>query len=261
MDSKNNISIGIVTFKERAHLVRSLIGQIRSKVDSSVDIILAVNGNNDEMMDAAYRKDMLNLASEYESVYPIICPEFKSLCKLWNTIAIFSRTEYVFYICDDVVYEGEKILEQVISYINTTKSEFFTINNQFSHFVLTKSIIHTLGYFDERLIGFGEEDGDIIHRYIEIFGSRMPDIRIDGIYNLGSYELKNKNIETHIDNKPKFNREFVSLKYKPDASGIYGMSPVPLIKIMDDYQQYPYENFVKLNKHNISKFDKVVLDE
>lgn len=261
MNIRKNISIGIVTFKERAHLVRSLISQIRSKVDSSVDIILAVNGNNDEIMDDAYRKDMLNLALEYESVYPIICPEFKSLCKLWNTIAIFSRTEYIFYICDDVAYSGEDILEQVVNYAESTKFEFFTVNNQFSHFVLTKSILYKLGYFDERLAGFGEEDGDIIHRYIEIFGNRMPDLPINGIYNLAAYDLKNKNIETHIDNKPKFNREFCSLKYKPDENGIRGMSPVPLTKVIDDYQQYPYEHFVKINKHNISKFEKVLLDE
>jgi hypothetical protein len=258
--NKKDITIGIVTFKQRAHLVRDLIKKIRSYVDSSVDIVLAVNSNNEEIMDDAYRKDMLNLASEYESVYPIICPEFKSLCKLWNTIAIFSRTEYIFYICDDVAYENEHILENVINYIQSTGDEFFTINNQFSHFVLTKSILHKLGYFDERLIGYGEEDGDIIHRYIEMYGYRMNDIRINGIYNMAAYDLKSNNIETHIDNKPKFNREFAGCKYKPSENGIYGMSPVPLIKVMDDYQQYPYEEFVRKNKHNISKFEKVILD-
>jgi len=137
----------------------------------------------------------------------------------------------------------------------------FTINNQFSHFRLTKSVLHTLGYFDERLIGFGEEDGDIIHRFIEIFGQRMPDIQIPGIYNKASYELRNDRIETHIDNKPKFNREFALLKYKQDPTGIYGMSPVPVVKVIDDYQQYPYENFVRNNKHNIAKFEKVISDE
>jgi len=121
--------------------------------------------------------------------------------------------------------------------------------------------MHKLGYFDERLCGFGEEDGDIVHRYIEMFGQRMPDIEIPGLYNKASYELRNDNIETHIDNKPRFNREFAGFKYKQDPSGIRGMSPVPLVKVLDDYQQYPYEQFVRNNKHNISKFQKVILDE
>ncbi len=256
-----NITIAIVTFKQRAELVKQLVHQIRQHVPDTVDIMIAVNGNNEEEMPEEYRQEMLDLSKQYKSIYPIICPEFKSLCKLWNTLIIFSKTEYIFMICDDVVYDNPKTLPIVESFIKNTESQFFTINNQFSHFVLTKSIMHKLGYFDERLCGFGEEDGDIVHRYIEMFGQRMPDIEIPGLYNKASYELRNDNIETHIDNKPRFNREFAGFKYKQDPSGIRGMSPVPLVKVLDDYQQYPYEQFVRNNKHNISKFQKVILDE
>lgn len=256
-----NITIAIVTFRQRADLVKQLIGQIRSHVPDSVDIVLAVNGNNEEDMPEEYRQQMLDLAKQYKSVYPIVCPEFKSLCKLWNTLIIFSKTEYVFVLCDDVVYENPNTLPTISKFIEETQSPFFTINNQFSHFVLTKTVMHQLGYFDERMCGFGEEDGDIVHRYIEAFGQRMPDLQIQGLYNKASYELRNEKIETHIDNKPKFNREFAGFKYKPDPEGIRGMSPVPLKKILEDYQQYPYEEFVRKNKHNIAKFEKVILDE
>lgn len=261
MKVNTNITIAIVTFKQRAELVKQLVHQIRQHVPDTVDIMLAVNGNNEEEMPEEYRQQMLDLSKQYKNIYPIICPEFKSLCKLWNTLIIFSKTEYIFMICDDVVYDNPKTLLIVESFIKNTGSEFFTINNQFSHFVLTKNIMHKLGYFDERLCGFGEEDGDIVHRYIEVFGQRMPDIEIQGLYNKASYELRSENIETHIDNKPRFNREFAGFKYKQDPSGIRGMSPVPLVKVLDDYQQYPYEQFVRNNKHNISKFQKVILDE
>lgn len=257
---KTNISIGIVTFRQRAHLIKDLIKQIRSHVPEEVDILLAVNGNNEENMPNSYREDMLRLSLEYKNVFPIVCPEFKSLCKLWNTLVIFSKTDYNFIICDDVVYENSGILDQVTEFIDKSKSGFFTINNQFSHFVLTKTMLHNLGYFDERLSGFGEEDGDIIHRYIEVFGQRMPDIQIKGLYNKGSYELRNEKIETHIDNKPRFNREFVMKKYTHDPNGIYGMSPIPVRKVIEDYQQYPHEMFVINNKHNIAKFDKIIFD-
>ena len=261
MKNINDITIGIVTFRQRAHLIKDLIKQIRTHVPEEVNVVLAVNGNNEEDMPESYRQEMLELCSQYKNIYPIICPEFKSLCKLWNTLVIFSKTEYNFIICDDVVYDNPDTLSVIFNYVDRSKAEFFTINNQYSHFVLTKSILHKLGYFDERLVGFGEEDGDIIHRYIEIFGNRMPDINIPGIYNKASYELRNDNVETHIDNKPRFNREFVLLKYKQDPNGIYGMSPVPVVKVIDDYQQYPYEDFVRKNKHNVSKFEKVILDE
>lgn len=261
MKNINDITIGIVTFRQRAHLIKELIEQIRTYVPEEVNVVLAINGNNDEDMPESYRQEMLELCLQYKNIYPIVCPEFKSLCKLWNTLVIFSKTEYNFIICDDVFYGNPDTLSIIYDYVNYTKAEFFTINNQFSHFVLTKSILHKLGYFDERLVGFGEEDGDIIHRYIEIFGSRMTDINITNLYNKASYELRNENVETHIDNKPRFNREFALLKYKQDPSGIYGMSPVPVIKVIDDYQQYPYEDFVRKNKHNVAKFEQVILDE
>ena len=59
------ITIGIITFKQRKELIRDLIAKIRSSVPTSVDIILAINGNNEEDMPEEYRQDMLNLAKEY----------------------------------------------------------------------------------------------------------------------------------------------------------------------------------------------------
>lgn len=261
MKNINDITIGIVTFRQRAELIKKLIEQVRSHVSNEVNIMLIVNGNNEEDMPESYRLDMLNLCLQYENVYPLICPEFKSLSKLWNTLVVFSKTEYNFIICDDVTYTNPDALNIIYNHVNNTKSEFFTINHQFSHFVVTKKMLHKLGYFDERFIGHGEEDGDMVHRHIEVFGSRMGDIHIPGVLNLAAYELKNDKMENHVHNKPKFNREFAMLKFKQDPNGIYGMSPVPVVKVIDDYQPYPYEMFVLNNKHNIAKFDKVILDE
>lgn len=256
-----NITICIVTFRQRAHLIKKLIDQIRNSVPEEVDILLAVNGNNEELMPDNYRQEMLDLCKQYPNIYPIVCTQYKSLSKLWNTMVIFSQTEYNFIICDDVVYENPDTLDIIANYIEDTGSEFFTINHQFSHFVVTKTLLHQLGYFDERFIGHGEEDGDMVHRYIEMFGTRMPVIQIPGLYNLASYELRNEKIENHVDNKPRFNREFAMLKYRQDPDGIRGMSPVPVVKVIEDYQQYPHEMFVLKNKHNIAKHIKVLLDE
>ena len=160
----NNLSIGIVTFRQRKHLVEQLINQIRKYIPDTVDIILAVNGNNEEDMPDSYRQDMLELSKKYKNIYPIVCPEFKSLSKLWNTLVIFSKTKYNFIVCDDTSFDNSDTISILKNYIETNKEEFFLINNQFSHFVISKNILHQLGYFDERLIGHGEEDGDMVQR-------------------------------------------------------------------------------------------------
>jgi hypothetical protein len=258
--NESKLTIGIITFRQRKELIRDLVAKIRSSVPTSVDIILAINGNNEEDMPEEYRQDMLDLAKQYVGIYPIFCPEFKSICKLFNTFIIFSKTEHVFIMGDDVEYGNPDAYDIIIEHIEKTKQEFFKINNGFSHFVCTKSIMHKLGYFDERLCGFGEEDGDILHRYIRMTGSWIPSITIPNIYNKAAYHLKNEKIENHQDNKPRFNREFVKLAYVESPDGICGMNPTPIKKVIPDYQQYPYEEFVRKNKHNIAKFEKIILD-
>ena len=254
-----NISVLIVTFKERFSYVKDLIEKIRSSSGDNFDILVAVNGNNDELVDEKYRTDMLELCKSTPRCYPIVCPEFKSLPKLWNTLVLFSRTEYNFIICDDVEYSNPQTLDIIEKYITDTKEEFFTINGGFSFFVITKNMLHKLNYFDERLCGYGEEDGDITHSFILKEKRPLPLLQINDIFNKALYNIKNKHIETHVDNKPRFNREFAILKYQDDPNGICGMNPTPISRRINEKQQYPYEMFIKHNKHNIKIFDKVIM--
>jgi len=254
-----NISVLIVTFKERFSYVKDLIQKIRSSSGDNFDILIAVNGNNDELVDEKYRTDILELCKATPRCYPIVCPEFRSLPKLWNTLVLFSRTEYNFIICDDVEYGNPQALNIIEKYIIDTKEEFFTINGGFSFFVVTKNMLHKLNYFDERLCGYGEEDGDITHSFILKEKRPLPLLQINNIFNKALYNIKNKHIETHVDNKPRFNREFAILKYQDDPDGICGMNPTPISRCIDDKQQYPYEMFIKHNKHNIKIFDKVIM--
>jgi len=252
----SNISIGIVTFKERRDIIKSLIHDIRTHSGEDVDILLMINGNNEQHMDDDYRIEMLNLCLSTKNCYLFICPEFKSLPKLWNNIVIFSHTKYNLIIGDDVIY-NRNVISDIEDYINYTNSQFFTINYGYSHFVITKEMLHLIGYFDERFLALGEEDGDILHRHIEIFNRPVDNILIDGIYNAARYDCKPVNSEIYIDNKPSINKKIRESKYTQDVNGIKGMWDYPLRKIWEDYQQYPYEMFVNKNKKNIKKFESL----
>jgi hypothetical protein len=257
----STMSICIVTFRQRGEMVRKLVADIRQRVPEDVDIILAINGNNNEDMPDWYRRSMLELCMMHKNVYPIFCPEFKSLSKLWNTLVIFSKTQYNFIICDDVEYGSHEIYQKVLNHINTTEDEFFTINGEFSHFVCTKNMLHKVNYFDERLSAFGEEDGDMHYKHIEATGKRIPSLSIPNIFNKAAYYFRNEKIETFVDNKPKYNREVANLMYVADPNGIVNpMDPTktPVKKIAENTPQYPHEMFVIKNKHNIEKFEKVI---
>ena len=70
-------------------------------------------------------------------------------------------------------------------------------------------------------------------------------------------------MECHIHNKPTVNRKISELKYKDDPQGICGMNPTPIgpTGLLENYQQYPYEMFFINNKHNISKYTQIQLDD
>jgi len=248
------ITIGIVTFKERKEIVQKLIKDIRLHEGDDFDILLMINGNNEEEVDNDYRTDMLTFCSNIKKCYPFFFPEFKSLSKLWNNIVIFSKTEYNFIICDDVIYNNPNILKTVKKVIDETKLEMFKINNEFSHFVLTKNILHKIGYFDERLLSHGEEDADMIYRYQDYTKKGFANVNIAGIYNDARYDLKNKHSENHIHNKPIVNRKIAELMYKEDQNGMSIMGGALIKKQWENIQQYPYELFINKNKHNIKKF-------
>lgn len=258
-----NMSICLVTFKERRELIKTLIPRIREVIPSDVDIILAVNGNFEEDMPDDYRSEMLQLSMSHKNVYPIICADFMSLSKLWNTLVLFSKTEYNFIMTDDLVISNPDVYKITSDYTERSGEQFFTINGGFSHFVLTKTFLHQIGYFDERLLAYGEEDGDLVHRYIKMFDRQVPTLPIQGFYNGAAYHLKMKNTDNHVDNKPTVNREIIKIKYADDPTGICGMNPTPLslTGVLEDYQQYPYEMFVRKNRFNIKQFEKVILDE
>lgn len=256
----NKLTFVITTFKERSIIVKQLVKDIKSFHKNKYDIILLINSNNEEELNENYRKEMLQFSSEYENIYVFTLPEFKSLAKMWNTGVIFSRTEYNLILNDDIEYKNPDLVDKIFNHINSTNSQFFTINFSFSHFVITKTILHKLGYFDERFISFGEEDGDMVHRYIEMFNSKIENININNLINSNRHELSSSNLDTHVNNKPTVNRKIAEMKFLPDKNGIFGMSPKPLKKVWSDYQQYPYEMFFIKNKHNIKEFKSLDLE-
>lgn len=251
----HKLTVAIPTFEKRLPLVKKLITDIRKSCDN--DIVLVVNADNEKDMDESYRQELLLFCSNIPNCYPICCPEFKSLPKMWNTAVIFSKNEHVLLLNDDVDYTNLNAIGEVESVINNYNLDCFRINYSYSHFVVSKTVLHTIGYFDERLCAHGEEDGDFVLRYVEYYGQQIPDVGIAGIVNTAAYDLVGGEFETHDGNKPKFNREFILTKWIEDPTGIMGMGANPVKRVLDDYQQYPYEMFVRNNKHNISKFEDI----
>jgi glycosyltransferase involved in cell wall biosynthesis len=245
-----NFTIVITTFAKRYNYVVNLIPQIRNYTDNK--IILVVNGEKDGNFDEEYRKNILTLCSNYYNVFPTMFIETRGLCKMWNTGLIMSDTDNVLILNDDIEIHSGDIIRDVTSHIKSSEYKGITrINNSFSHFIANKIVLDSLGYFDERLLGFGEEDGDISYRFIKS-GIVINTIYINGVMNIIS-NIRHEHIKPGIGKYSSFNRQFIyGQKYSPNMNSHYkGMFDTPMDQIMEDVNQYPYEKFFRENKNNL----------
>lgn len=99
-----------------------------------------------------------------------------------------------------------------------------------SYFLVSRTEIDELGYFDERLFGIGEEDGDITWRYFHRYGREIPSVSMKGTLNYAEEAVrayKPVNIQTHSGTKYSlFNRRFMftEKKYELVPCGSKGCS-------------------------------------
>jgi len=247
------ITIGISTYQGRFESLKKLVTSIRK--DLSNDIIISVNGMPGEQMNEQYRSELLKFCSQYHSVYLIMFPEMRALAKLWNEMIVHSRTEFIYILNDDVEFNNPTVIK-VIEVAMLVEGLFMCPANSWSHFVISKRMAHELGYFDERLLGIGEEDGDIEWRFMKMFGYKVKGFDCEGIWNKGEYENVNDKLDCHVNNKASFNRDFIyNNKYLPSPDGIQAMFDYAMIQNLscDNATQYPYEMFFKENKQRLLK--------
>ena len=249
-----NYSIVITTFDKRfdSYLV-PLIKSIKY-LRPKVEIIVMVNGSSKAKFDECYRSKLLHFLADQENSYATMFPNFQSLSKLWNRGALTASNDNILILNDDL----EIKLNNFPNFFESLEkkllidSNSFKINGSFSHFFITRSELLQVGFFDERLLGIGEEDGDFIWRYHQRYGIEIPSISISGIVNIQS-KLSDDGFKKGIGHYSKFNRDFVQKeKYQKSIIGGYrGIFDNRTKKVLPDAVQYPYEDFYLKNRHKI----------
>lgn len=247
-------SVVITTFDKRfdAFLV-PLIAQIKSQ-RPDVEVIITINGPAKGVFDEVYRSSILSYLSKFPKVFPTIFPSFQSLAKLWNRGTLTTSQNRVLILNDDLELKSENdecffdLLESTLARTSGT----FRINGSFSHFILDKRELIEVGFFDERLLGLGEEDGDFYWRFYKKYQKEIPSVDIDLIDNVQS-DLADDGYTKGIRTASKFNRDFIqNEKYKTTLLGGYrGMFDKKVNQILEDEKQYPYEQFYLENKKKL----------
>ena len=247
----NNFDIVITTFSLRYDFVESLIKSIRT-LNVENNIFLCINGEKNSDFSEEYREKILKLCLSYKNVFPIFFVEIRGLSKMWNTLLIHSTKEDLLILNDDINVSSNNMFEVVSNHIKSP--EYFglsIINNTFSFFVANKKFMHDLGYFDERLLGFGEEDGDIMYRLNKQTGKRIFRLNAGGLENIVS-DIRHEQIKSGVGKYSFFNRDYIfNQKYKCDGNIYYFPEGIECEQILGDTQQYPHETFFRENKEKL----------
>lgn len=252
---QNRISIGITTFEHRfEQYFIPLLSQIR-RFNPEIEIVVAINGEHQLEFCEEYRKKILRFLATEQKIFPIFFPQFRGVAKLWNTIVIHASHNHILMLNDDISITDSNFVEAINDFLKKIRFRSFTIKESFSHFVIAKDELDILGYFDERLLGIGEEDGDFVWRYMEQFGETLQNADLDCFKNFSQQtaDYKIPNITNQTGSKySRFNRDFMFReKYGQDADGIQGMFDFPVCCKAPSAQQYPNEKFYRRNKNKL----------
>jgi glycosyltransferase involved in cell wall biosynthesis len=247
----NTFTIGITTFDKRFDMLQALVKSIRSYTEN--DIIVTVNGNYNEDINEEFRCKSLNFFSTFTRIYPFYFTELRGLAKMINTIFVHSRTENVLILNDDLEIAGPEFFEDLDNAFNGL-TDIIKLQNtwysSFSHYIAKKSFMDELGYYDERLLGFGEEDGDISYRYIQKFNREVPSFGVRQLNHLSS-EIRQP-VKPGIGKYSFYNRDYMfSEKYKLGEGSVRGMFDAPATMLKPTEKQYPYEKHFMDNKHKL----------
>lgn len=249
-----NYSIVITTFDKRFHeFLIPLITNIKQE-RPAVEIIVTVNGSCRAPFNEAYRQELLGFLARQHNCFPTVFPNFQSLAKMWNRGVLTASNDQVLVLNDDLnIPTGIKggFFDQ-LEIALTGSDKTFKINGSFSHYVVSTKELMGVGFFDERLLGLGEEDGDFFWRYYEKFGREIPSISLPSIDNICS-DISDDGYTKGIRTAAKFNRDYIkTVKYRDVLIGGYkGMFDKRVKKVVNDETQYPYEAFYQENKDKV----------
>lgn len=114
-------------------------------------------------------------------------PYKSGMAELWNWSIILSPTDWVLICNDDVTFNPGWLtyLEETIASNKYLLIELF----HYGAFCIHKSLILEIGWFDERLTGFGFEDNDMMLRISEAGLKDRVDTSHDFIRRVGDVEV------------------------------------------------------------------------
>jgi hypothetical protein len=237
--------IVITTFSKR--FFSDCLPLIKELRNSGVkqEIIVGVNGDFESQFDQDLRKDFLGEISKFNGVSPVCFSTFRGLSTVWNRSIQSGDAEITVVLNDDLIVNRQTVASTLDHIVNqATIDGICLLNLSWSHFAIKSKVFQDIGWFDERLLGIGEEDSDMTFRFESFYGFTPPSISTDGFVHDSSYEFDPK-VRQGKGKYSLFNWIFIEKKYSFGKKGgaESRMFDLPAVKVIKDLELYPAENW------------------
>lgn len=172
-------AIGIVTYLGRFETYFQPLIRRLHFLFPDYEINIFINGHHDICEQVRYLNKVTAFLQPYSQVRYLTHLRHQPLARAWNCLMLMSSRDRVLMLNDDVFPELEfrHRLEGL-----ENPPDFCAINRSFSHFLISKAIIRRVGWFDERFLGIGHEDGDYLCRMASL-GLAPEIIKLHGLIN------------------------------------------------------------------------------
>jgi hypothetical protein len=216
------------------------------------EVFLVINGDQNSRYDQQLRHSFLRELLSEQNVNPVCLGSGRGMSELWNFGARAAGTEKLVFLGDDLTLHQSAAAQSIQAIEHSLEAHHLVIlNNSFGHFGTSRTALSEVGWFDERFLGFGEEDGDYYWRVREEYGEKsIAWISHHGINNISSEIGFNDEIASNEANKYSiFNRAFLHHKYKFSESDS-GRG----------FMAHPTRNLERDNRYLDEKFRDIFLD-
>lgn len=244
------ISFVLTTHSKRFHQAKQLISDIRAALPAHISIYVVVNSFPEAQNDNYLQSNFVREISSHELVFPICLGRQASLAEMWNIGIRFSATDQVVVLGDDIFYSPDTLSEVLQGWIENISDRPLTIlNDSWGHFSISQRCVERVGFFDERLLGFGEEDSDYLQRYLESFREAPVELAIPGFHNESSLV----GFEGSVKGKGKyslFNSVYINEKYKSDEKAEFNSKFLGKVKrALVTVNPYPLDEYRRRMRH------------
>lgn len=211
---QTGLTIGLVTFVARYEkFFQPFIRQLAA-VFPHREIIVIANGYPDKERQDKYLASISAFVAQFPNVRLIPHHEPEGLSRLWNEIIRNASSDHVLIMNDDISITP--LFRRQLENSGILESDLALINQTWSHFVIAKKTVASIGWFDERLEGVGNEDQDYDYRLIAA-GKSAGNAWLKGIRNIvtdtpdSSYKAKTVTVNRKYSG---INYEFLHRKWR-----------------------------------------------